>query len=74
MSHTTHVEPTAATAAQTAQPLRPANPGQPVVEVADLRLTYRGSTTPAVDGVSFGVAAGEVFGFLGPNAAGRSTS
>jgi ABC-type multidrug transport system ATPase subunit len=45
-----------------------------VIEVTDLRVTYRGSTTPAVDGVSFYVAAGEIFGFLGPNGAGRSTS
>ncbi|MBC8159847.1 MAG: ATP-binding cassette domain-containing protein [Roseiflexaceae bacterium] len=28
----------------------------------------------AVDGISFGVAAGEVFGFLGPNGAGKSTT
>ena len=72
MSHTTQVEPTPA--AQISQPIGPANPGQSVIEVSDLRVTYRGSTTRAVDGVSFGVAAGEVFGFLGPNGAGRSTS
>jgi ABC-type glutathione transport system ATPase component len=72
MSHTTQVEPTPA--APTSQPIGPANPGQPVIEVSDLRVTYRGSTTPAVDRVSFGVAAGEVFGFLGPSGAGGSTS
>ena len=71
MSHTTRVEPTPAI---TAQPIGPANPRQPVIEVSDLGVTYRGSTTPAVDGVSFGVAAGEIFGFLGPNGAGKSTT
>jgi fluoroquinolone transport system ATP-binding protein len=74
MSHTMHVEPTPAPAVQTSQPIRPGDPRPPVIEVTDLRVTYRGSTTPAVDGVSFGVAAGEIFGFLGPNGAGKSTT
>jgi fluoroquinolone transport system ATP-binding protein len=74
MSHTTRVEPTPATTTQTARPIGPVNPRQPVIEVSDLRVTYRGSTTAAVDGVSFGVAAGEIFGFLGPNGAGKSTT
>jgi fluoroquinolone transport system ATP-binding protein len=73
MSHTAQVESTPTTA-QTSRPIRPANPGRPVIEVNGLRVTYPGSTTPAVNGVSFGVAAGEIFGFLGPNGAGKSTT
>jgi fluoroquinolone transport system ATP-binding protein len=73
MSHTAQVEPTPTTA-QTSRPIRPANPGRPVIEVNGLRVTYPGSTTPVVNGVSFGVAAGEIFGFLGPNGAGKSTT
>ncbi|HZD67534.1 MAG TPA: ABC transporter ATP-binding protein [Actinomycetes bacterium] len=73
MSRTTHVQPTPTTAGRPA-PLRPASPGQPVIEVTDLHVTYHGSPTPAVDGVSFRVAAGEIFGFLGPNGAGKSTT
>ncbi|MEN6341431.1 MAG: ATP-binding cassette domain-containing protein [Methanospirillum sp.] len=36
-------------------------------------LTHRFDELVAVDGVSFSVAAGEVFSFLGPNGAGKST-
>jgi hypothetical protein len=70
MSHTAQVESEPTPAART-YPIGPANPGRPVIEVSGLRVTYRGSTIPAVDGVSFGVAAGEIFGFLGPNGAGK---
>jgi len=45
----------------------------PIVEVAGLVKVYRGGTR-AVDGVTFGVAEGEVFGFLGPNGAGKTTT
>ena len=72
MSHTAQVESTPTTARTS--PIRPANPGRPVIEVNGLRVTYPGSTTPAVDGVSFAVAAGEIFGFLGPNGAGKTTT
>jgi ABC-2 type transport system ATP-binding protein len=43
----------------------------PVIEVTDLRKRY-GSQT-AVDGVSFAVDEGEIFGILGPNGAGKTT-
>lgn len=43
------------------------------VDVAELSFAYPGASRPAVQGVSFAVAAGEVFGLLGPNGAGKST-
>src|SRR5262249_30384136 len=75
MARTTQTQPPpTAVAAGPQRPTRPAGPGQPAIEVTGLRVTYRGSATPAVDGVSFRVAAGEIFGFLGPNGAGKSTT
>jgi ABC-2 type transport system ATP-binding protein len=44
-----------------------------VIEVTDLVKVY-GKDTRAVDGISFGVSAGELFGFLGPNGAGKTTT
>ncbi len=42
-----------------------------VVEVRDMVKTY--NSVPAVDGVSFSVEKGWVFGLLGPNGAGKTT-
>src|SRR3954452_22538656 len=44
----------------------------PAIEVNDLRKSY--GDVEAVRGVSFEVAASEVFGFLGPNGAGKTTT
>jgi len=43
-----------------------------VVTVQDLHKSYHAK--PAVDGISFTVAAGETFGLVGPNGAGKTTT
>jgi len=52
--------------------------GRLVVDVEDVVKVYpggrRAEPVRAVDGISFGVAAGEFFGFLGPNGAGKTTT
>jgi ABC-2 type transport system ATP-binding protein len=45
-----------------------------ILEVSDLVKRYPRSPVNAVDGVSFGAVAGEVFGLLGPNGAGKTTT
>jgi ABC-2 type transport system ATP-binding protein len=46
----------------------------PAVEVRDLVKRYPKGKVNAVDGVSFTVTPGEVFGLLGPNEAGKTTT
>ena len=47
--------------------------GTTAIGVRDLVKRYPKSSTNAVDGVSFDVARGEIFGLLGPNGAGKTT-
>lgn len=49
------------------------NEKQAAVEVTDLRKTYKGGNVCALDGISFTVAQGEIFGLIGPNGAGKTT-
>jgi ABC-2 type transport system ATP-binding protein len=52
----------------------PPGAGDAVIQVHDLVKRYRKAGRNAVDGVSFDVAAGELFALLGPNGAGKTTT
>jgi fluoroquinolone transport system ATP-binding protein len=52
--------------------LRPTETSAAII-VEDLTFRYPGQAQPAVNGVSFSVACGEIFGLLGPSGAGKST-
>lgn len=45
-----------------------------MIEVQDLRYSYKSDDDFAVNGVSFKIDRGEIFGFLGPSGAGKSTT
>ena len=47
---------------------------RPAVEVTDLVKTYRRGGVPAVAGISFTTGRGEIFGLLGPNGSGKTTT
>lgn len=44
-----------------------------MITVDDLTFQYRGAPAPAVQGISFSIPSGAIFGFLGPSGAGKST-
>ncbi|MBC7996309.1 MAG: ABC transporter ATP-binding protein [Leptolyngbya sp.] len=46
---------------------------QDAVVVSALTKTYKGSDVSALNGISFSVTKGEVFGLIGPNGAGKTT-
>ena len=46
----------------------------PIIQVDHLVKTYKKSSKPAVDDITFDVLAGELFAFLGPNGAGKTTT
>src|ERR1044071_6699955 len=52
--------------------MRPTNMDEPAIRIESLSKTYAGGKR-ALDGVSFDVPRGRIFGLLGPNGAGKST-
>jgi fluoroquinolone transport system ATP-binding protein len=46
----------------------------PIIQVRDLGYIYPKASDPAVNGMEFEVLEGEIFGFLGPSGAGKTTT
>jgi len=45
-----------------------------MIDVNTLKFCYPGQSQPALNGLSFRVEDGEIFGFLGPSGAGKTTA
>lgn len=45
-----------------------------MIQVKNLHYTYPKNTEPTINGISFSIEKGEVFGFLGPSGSGKSTT
>lgn len=45
-----------------------------IIDVQNLSYTYHGGGEPALRGLNFQVGSGEIFGFLGPSGAGKTTT
>ena len=52
---------------------RPDNNNTPLLEARGLTLRFPGQDRPAVDGVSFSMAAGRTVGLVGASGAGKSS-
>ncbi len=46
----------------------------PVISIRDLHHTYNKQTTEAVAGINLDIYAGEIFGLVGPDGAGKTTT
>ena len=60
--------------ARPAEGSRPARPADPGAAISVRGLTKRFGSFNAVDGIDFDVARGQIFGFLGPNGSGKTTT
>ncbi len=45
-----------------------------MIQVENLSMTYPGASAPAVHNINFSIVKGEIFGFLGPSGAGKTTT